>query len=165
MEKIQSLTGMMDLIGHKTSKDDIALRIFYTEEILRDIFESYSISEIRTPALESSSLFKRSVGDASDIVNKQLYTFLDKNEKSITLRPEGTASVIRSVIEKKIDNDTHKLWYIGPMWRYERPQKGRYRQFNQAGVEILGYSEGLAELEIVSIICSINKALGIEKPI
>ena len=153
---------MNDLIGHKTSKDDLAERIFYTEEILRDIFESYSISEIRTPALESSNLFKRSVGDASDIVNKELYSFLDKNEKSITLRPEGTASVIRSVIEKKIDNDTHKLWYLGPMWRYERPQKGRYRQFNQAGVEILGYPEGLAELEIVSLICSINRALGID---
>ena len=162
MEKIHSLTGMMDLIGHKTSKGDLAERIFYAEEILRDIFESYSISEIRTPALESSNLFKRSVGDASDIVNKELYSFLDKNEKSITLRPEGTASVIRSVIEKKIDNDTHKLWYLGPMWRYERPQKGRYRQFNQAGVEILGYPEGLAELEIVSLICSINRALGID---
>ena len=165
MEKIHSLTGMLDLIGHKTSKDDLAEKIFYTEEILRDIFESFSISEIRTPALESSSLFKRSVGDASDIVNKELYSFLDKNEKSITLRPEGTASVIRSVIEKKLDNDTHKLWYLGPMWRYERPQKGRYRQFNQAGIEILGYPEGLAELEIVSIICSINNALGIEKPV
>ena len=105
MEKIHSLTGMIDLIGHKTSKEDISERIFYAEEILRDIFESYSISEIRTPALESSNLFKRSVGDASDIVNKELYSFLDKNEKSITLRPEGTASVIRSVIEKKLDND------------------------------------------------------------
>ena len=107
MEKIHSLTGMIDLIGHKTSKEDISERIFYAEEILRDIFESYSISEIRTPALESSNLFKRSVGDASDIVNKELYSFLDKNEKSITLRPEGTASVIRSVIEKKIDNDAN----------------------------------------------------------
>jgi histidyl-tRNA synthetase len=133
--------------------------------MLRDIFENYSISEIRTPALENSSLFKRSVGDTSDIVNKELYSFLDKNDRSITLRPEGTASVIRSIIEKKIDNESNKFWYLGPMWRYERPQKGRYRQFNQAGVEILGYSEGIAELEIVSIICSINKALGIENSI
>jgi histidyl-tRNA synthetase len=90
---------------------------------------------------------------------------MDKNDKSITLRPEGTASVIRSIIEKKIDNESNKFWYLGPMWRYERPQKGRYRQFSQAGVEILGYSEGIAELEIVSIICSINKALGIENTI
>ena len=101
MEKIHSLTGMMDLIGNKAQKEDIANKIFYTEEVLKNIFENYSISEIRTPALENSSLFKRSVGDNSDIVNKELYSFLDKNEKSITLRPEATASVIRSVIEKK----------------------------------------------------------------
>ena len=165
MEKIQSLTGMMDLIENKANKADTANGIFYTEHILKDIFETYSISEIRTPALEDSSLFKRSVGDTSDIVNKELYSFMDKNDKSITLRPEGTASVIRSVIEKKIDNESNKFWYLGPMWRYERPQKGRYRQFSQAGVEILGYTEGIAELEIVSIICSINKALGIENSI
>jgi len=165
LEKIQSLTGMMDLIENKANKADTANGIFYTEHILKDIFETYSISEIRTPALEDSSLFKRSVGDTSDIVNKELYSFMDKNDKSITLRPEGTASVIRSVIEKKIDNESNKFWYLGPMWRYERPQKGRYRQFSQAGVEILGYSEGIAELEIVSIICSINKALGIENSI
>ena len=165
MEKIHSLTGMMDLIGNKAQKEDIANKIFYTEEVLKNIFENYSISEIRTPALENSSLFKRSVGDNSDIVNKELYSFLDKNKKSITLRPEATASVIRSVIEKKIDNETHKFWYLGPMWRYERPQKGRYRQFSQAGVEILGYPEGLAELEMISIVCAINKALGIEKPL
>tara|TARA_B100001173_G_scaffold104342_1_gene90310 strand:- start:96 stop:1334 length:1239 start_codon:yes stop_codon:yes gene_type:complete len=155
----------MDLIGNKAQKEDIANKIFYTEEVLKSIFENYSISEIRTPALENSSLFKRSVGDNSDIVNKELYSFLDKNEKSITLRPEATASVIRSVIEKKIDNETHKFWYLGPMWRYERPQKGRYRQFSQAGIEILGYPEGLAELEMISIVCAINKALGIEKPL
>ena len=165
MEKIQSLTGMMDLIANKSDKAGTANRIFYVEQMLRDIFENYSILEIRTPALENSSLFKRSVGDTSDIVNKELYSFLDKNDRSITLRPEGTASVIRSIIEKKIDNESNKFWYLGPMWRYERPQKGRYRQFNQAGVEILGYSEGIAELEIVSIICSINKALGIENSI
>jgi histidyl-tRNA synthetase len=156
---------MMDLIAKKTSKDEIADKVFYTEEVLRKVFENYSISEIRTPALENSSLFKRSVGDTSDIVNKELYSFFDKNNKSITLRPEGTASVIRSIIEKKIDNESHKLWYMGPMWRYERPQKGRYRQFIQAGVEMLGYPQGLAELEIISMVCSINKELGLENPI
>ncbi len=162
MKKIHSLTGMIDLISNKVSKDDIASKIFYTENVLKNIFESYSISEIRTPGLEDTDLFKRSVGDNSDIVNKELYSFFDKNDKSITLRPEGTASVIRSIIEKKIDSESHKLWYLGPMWRYERPQKGRYRQFNQAGVEILGYPEGLAEIEIVSIICSIMKKLKID---
>ena len=165
MEKIHSLTGMMDLIGHKTEKTEIADKIFFTEKILRNIFQNYSLSEIRTPALEDEGLFKRSVGDSSDIVNKELYSFLDKNDKSIVLRPEGTASVIRSMIEKKIDNDTHKLWYLGPMWRYERPQKGRFRQFYQAGVEILGYEEGLAELEIMSLICAINKELDIKNSV
>ena len=111
MEKIQSLTGMMDLIANKSDKADTANRIFYAEQMLRDIFENYSISEIRTPALENSSLFKRSVGDTSDIVNKELYSFLDKNDRSITLRPEGTASVIRSIIEKKIDNESNKFWF------------------------------------------------------
>jgi len=165
VEKINSLTGMMDLIANKSNKEELPNKIFHTEKVLESIFKNFSISQIRTPSLEYTHLFERSVGETSDIVNKELYTFLDKNEKSITLRPEGTASVLRSLIEKKLDGDSHKLWYLGPMWRYERPQKGRYRQFNQAGVEILGYEEGMAEFEIISIISSINKRLKIEKPI
>ena len=165
MEKINSLTGMLDLISSKSDQNEFANKIFSTEESLRVIFENFSLCEIRTPALENTNLFKRSVGDTSDIVNKELYTFLDKNEKSISLRPEGTASVIRSVVEKKLDGQLHKLWYLGPMWRYERPQKGRFRQFNQAGVEILGYEEGVAEFDLVSLICSINKKLKIHEPI
>ena len=165
MDKINSLTGMMDLIANKSSKEELSNKIFNTEKVLENIFENFSISQIRTPSLEYTNLFERSVGDTSDIVNKELYTFLDKNEKSVTLRPEGTASVVRSLIEKKLDGDSHKFWYLGPMWRYERPQKGRYRQFSQAGVEILGYEEGMAEFEIISIISSINKRLQIEKPI
>ena len=165
MEKIHSLTGMMDLVGKKADKSEVSNRIFFTEKVLRNIFESYCLSEIRTPALEDENLFKRSVGDSSDIVNKELYSFLDKNDKRIVLRPEGTAGVIRSIIEKKIDGDAHRLWYLGPMWRYERPQKGRYRQFYQAGIEILGYEEGLAELEMISLICSINKQLEIQNSV
>ena len=136
MDKISSLTGMLDLISSKSDLNEYSNRIIATEDNLKDIFRNFSYSEIRTPALENSNLFKRSVGDTSDIVNKELYTFTDKNDKSISLRPEGTASVIRSIIEKKLDSETHKLWYLGPMWRYERPQKGRFRQFNQAGIEI-----------------------------
>ena len=164
MDKINSLTGMMDLLASKTSSEELANKIFYTEKVLQEIFDNFKISQIRTPSLEHTNLFKRSVGDLSDIVNKELYTFSDKNDRSITLRPEGTASVIRSLIEKKLDGDFHKLWYLGPMWRYERPQKGRYRQFNQAGVEILGYKEGMAEFEMISMVCSINHRLKIEKP-
>lgn len=165
MDKIQSLKGMIDLIANRSDPEDFAESIFRTEDALKNIFINFGYSEIRTPALEDADLFKRSVGDSSDIVNKELYSFLDKNEKKITLRPENTASVIRSVIEKKIDGNTHKFWYLGPMWRYERPQKGRYRQFNQAGIEIIGYPEGVAELEIISMICSINNALNIKKSV
>ena len=164
MDKINSLTGMMDLLASKTSTEELANKIFYTEKVLQEIFDNFKISQIRTPSLEHTNLFKRSVGDLSDIVNKELYTFSDKNDRSITLRPEGTASVIRSLIEKKLDGDFHKLWYLGSMWRYERPQMGRYRQFNQAGVEILGYKEGMAEFEMISMVCSINHRLKIEKP-
>ena len=164
MDKINSLTGMMDLLASKNNKEELANKIFYTEKVLQEIFDNFKISQIRTPSLEHTNLFERSVGNSSDIVNKELYTFFDKNDRSITLRPEGTASVIRSLIEKKLDGDFHKLWYLGSMWRYERPQMGRYRQFNQAGVEILGYKEGMAEFEMISMVCSINHRLRIEKP-
>tara|TARA_B100001057_G_scaffold339997_1_gene340815 strand:+ start:866 stop:2134 length:1269 start_codon:yes stop_codon:yes gene_type:complete len=165
MKKINSLSGMADLIEEKSKPEEFAVKVFNTEETLKKIFKSYAMSEIRTPALESTNLFARSVGDTSDIVNKELYTFSDKNDKSITLRPEGTASVIRSIIEKKLDGETHKLWYLGPMWRYERPQKGRFRQFYQAGVEILGYLEGISEFEMISLVCELNRKLLIKKPL
>ena len=165
MEKINSLTGMADLIGHKDKKSNQSDSIFQVEKKLIEIFENYSLQEIRTPALESEKLFNRSVGDLSDIVNKELYTFKDKNEKSISLRPEGTAGVARSIIEKKLDNESHRFWYLGPMWRYERPQKGRYRQFYQAGVELIGYEEGLSELEMISLVISINSELNINDSI
>jgi len=165
MKKINSLSGMADLIEEKSKPEEFAVKVFNTEETLKKIFKSYAMSEIRTPALESTNLFARSVGDTSDIVNKELYTFSDKNDKSITLRPEGTASVIRSIIEKKLDGETHKLWYLGPMWRYERPQKGRFRQFYQAGVEILGYSEGTSEFEMISLVCELNRKFLIKKPL
>jgi len=164
LKKINSLTGMIDLLGQKDNESSQSDKIFSTEKSLIKIFNNYSLNEIRTPALEDEQLFNRSVGESSDIVNKELYSFKDKNEKTISLRPEGTAGVARSIIEKKLENDLHRLWYLGPMWRYERPQKGRYRQFNQAGVELLGYEEGLAELEMISMIISINSELNIKNP-
>jgi len=132
-----------------------ASKLFEVERIIKDVFINYKFQEIRTPVLEDASLYKRSVGDSSDIVNKEIYSFNDRNDKTIAMRPEGTASVIRSIVEKKLDQENHKLWYMGPMWRYERPQKGRYRQFTQAGIEILGIPEGLPEYEMVSVVCSI----------
>jgi histidyl-tRNA synthetase len=160
LDKIHSLTGMLDLYEDGDSSD-LSKNIFETERRIKNIFSNYYLKEIRTPALEDTDLFKRSAGDISDIVNKEIYSFQDRNDKSISLRPEGTASVIRSVIEKKLDQSNHKLWYMGPMWRYERPQKGRYRQFYQAGVEILGYPEGAPEFEMVSLVCSIIEEFNI----
>ena len=161
MKKIQSLSGMLDLFKN-SDKHQSAEKIFKVEELLKLSFSSFNFSEIRTPALEETDLFKRSAGDVSDIVNKEIYSFFDRNDKSISLRPEGTAGVIRSMIEKKQDTLTNKFWYIGPMWRYERPQKGRFRQFNQAGVEILGYEEGNSEFELISLICNIIKDLDVK---
>ncbi|MBT3674177.1 MAG: histidine--tRNA ligase [Proteobacteria bacterium] len=131
------------------------------EEKLAQAFDAFNIQEIRTPLLESTDLFDRSVGNSSDIVNKELYSFLDRNKESVSLRPEGSASVIRAIIQKKQEHEKHKLWYQGPMFRYERPQKGRFRQFHQAGVEYLGYEEGLSEYEIISLVLKINEQLGI----
>ncbi|MDA8998367.1 ATP phosphoribosyltransferase regulatory subunit, partial [Gammaproteobacteria bacterium] len=118
MDKIHSLTGMLD---HYDDGDieNISVKIFETEKRIKKVFTNYKYSEIRTPALEDTNLFVRSAGDASDIVNKEIYSFNDRNEKNIALRPEGTASAIRAIIEKKLDQTNHKLWYLGPMWRYE----------------------------------------------
>ena len=154
LDKIQSLTGMLDLYDDGDITNT-ASKLFEVERIIKDVFINYKFQEIRTPVLEDASLYKRSVGDSSDIVNKEIYSFNDRNNKTIAMRPEGTASVIRSIVEKKLDQENHKLWYMGPMWRYERPQKGRYRQFTQAGIEILGIPEGLPEYEMVSVVCSI----------
>ena len=156
MDKINSLRGMPDFYS-----DDL---ISWTpvENKLEEVFRAFSIGEIRTPILEYTDLFKRSVGDTSDIVNKEIYSFNDRNDQSISLRPEGTAGVIRSVIEKKLDQQQSKFWYMGPMFRYERPQKGRYRQFHQAGVEFLGYQEGQADFELIALVCSIINGLDIK---
>lgn len=154
MDKIQSLTGMLDQYDNG-DMSNVSSKLFEVEKIIKNIFTSYKFQEIRTPVLEDANLYKRSVGDSSDIVNKEIYSFNDRNDKTIAMRPEGTASVIRSIIEKKLDQTNHKLWYLGPMWRYERPQKGRYRQFNQAGIEVLGIPEGLPEYEMISVVCSV----------
>tara|TARA_B100001559_G_scaffold320626_1_gene333442 strand:- start:308 stop:1528 length:1221 start_codon:yes stop_codon:yes gene_type:complete len=138
-------------------------RWYYFESKLFQIFHSFDINEIRTPLLESTELFSRSVGNSSDIVNKELYSFLDRNKESISLRPEGSASIIRAIIQKKQEQEKHKVWYQGPMFRYERPQKGRFRQFHQIGVEYLGFDEGAADHELISMILQINQSIGISE--
>ena len=108
MDKIHSLTGMLDHYDDG-DKENISVKIFETEKRIKKVFTNYKYSEIRTPALEDTNLFVRSAGDASDIVNKEIYSFNDRNEKNIALRPEGTASAIRAIIEKKLDQTNHKL--------------------------------------------------------
>ena len=154
---IKSLRGMPDLFPEDLKKWHLL------EKTISKVFYSFNTQEIRTPLLESTELFSRSVGNSSDIVNKELYSFLDKNDESVSLRPEGSASVIRAIIQKKQEHMQQKLWYQGPMFRYERPQKGRFRQFHQVGVEYLGYEEGIAEYELLSMVLDINKSLGIRK--
>ena len=153
--KIQSLRGMPDLFPEDLN------RWHAFESKLSKIFHSFDTHEIRTPLLESTELFSRSVGHSTDIVNKELYSFLDRNQESISLRPEGSASVIRAIIQRKQEQENHKLWYRGPMFRYERPQRGRFRQFHQVGVEYLGFEEGIAEYELISMVLQINKLIGI----
>ena len=156
MDKISSIRGMPDVFESDTNY------LAELNEVLSKIFLSHNLNEVNTPILEQTELFVRSTGVTSDIVNKEIYSFNDRNEQSLSLRPEGTAGVVRSIIQKKLDNSEHKLWYQGPMFRYERPQKGRFRQFNQAGVELLGFEEGSSDLEIISIVCDIFIELELE---
>jgi histidyl-tRNA synthetase len=133
------------------------------EDNYRALVESYGYRQIRTPIVEKTALFKRSVGEATDIVEKEMYTFDDRNGDSLSLRPENTASVVRAVIESGIVNDQLlRLWYCGPMFRHERPQKGRYRQFQQFGAETFGMAGADIEAELIFMAARFWKQLGLE---
>jgi histidyl-tRNA synthetase len=122
----------------------------HVESVIRQVVASYGYQEIRTPIVESTSLFKRSIGEVTDIVEKEMYTFADRNDESITLRPEGTASVVRAGNEHGLlYNQQQRLWYMGPMFRYEKPQKGRYRQFHQFGLEAFGLAGPDIDAEVI----------------
>src|SRR6056297_3601927 len=123
----------------------------FLEQSARDVFGTYGFTEIRTPVLEKTELFSRSIGETTDIVEKEMYTFTDKSGNSMTLRPEGTAPVMRSIIQSRLaaQDAVAKLYYIGPMFRYERPQKGRYRQFHQIGVETFGLDGPDIDAELI----------------
>ncbi len=134
------------------------------EDTIRKICKLYNYKEIRTPIFESFDVFHRDVNDTSDMVTKETYDFKDRSERGITLRPEGTAGVARAYVENKlyVDNSVTKLFYMGPMFRYERPQKGRNRQFNQFGVEALGSDNPLLDAEVISLGASLIRALGLK---
>ncbi|MCE0723692.1 histidine--tRNA ligase [Legionella sp. 9fVS26] len=131
------------------------------EQIFVSVLSSYGYQEIRFPLIESTQLFKRTIGEVTDIVEKEMYTFNDLNGDSITLRPEGTAGCVRACLQNGLlHNQQQKLWYMGPMFRHERPQKGRYRQFNQLGVEAFGMAGAMVELELISICRKFWEELG-----
>lgn len=155
--KLQSIRGMNDVGG-----EDIHLWRF-VEQKVRRLYESFGFSAVITPELEPTALFKRGVGETSDIVEKEMYTFEDRNGESLTLRPEGTASVVRAVIQHNWlrENPTLKLYYHGPMFRHERPQKGRFRLHYQFGLEIFGVTGPEADVEVISIQALLFKKLKI----
>ena len=134
----------------------------HVERVSKALFEAYHYTEIRTPIFEHSELFLRAIGENSDIVNKEMYTFEDKGGRSITLRPEGTASVARAYCLNRLDRTPHsKFYYCGPMFRYERPQAGRYRQFHQIGVEQIGAQTPYHDAEVISLSYRLFSALGL----
>lgn len=154
---IQSITGTKDQFSPDIEKWQTL------EEKARQIFELYSYSEIRTPLLEETSLFVRGIGTETGVVQKEMYTFDDKGGDSVTLRPEGTASVVRAYIQHHLhkQDPTTKLYYIGPMFRYERPQKGRLRQFHQIGAELFGPASPEADVEVITLLNQIIRSCGV----
>ncbi|MBI2343930.1 MAG: histidine--tRNA ligase [Deltaproteobacteria bacterium] len=155
--KIAAVKGMHDLLPPESAQ---WIRV---EALARQIFGAYGYAEIRTPIVEKTSLFVRSVGEESDLVEKEMYTFLDQGDESLTLRPEGTAPVVRALIEHDCvqHEGEAKFFYLGPMFRRERPQKGRYRQFHQIGVEYVGASHPYADAEVITMMVRFFEALGI----
>ena len=155
-KNIQAIRGMNDYLPEETA---LWQRI---EGTLKQVLGSYGYSEIRLPIVEQTPLFKRAIGEVTDVVEKEMYTFEDRNGDSLTLRPEGTAGCVRAGIEHGLlYNQEQRLWYIGPMFRYERPQKGRYRQFHQLGAEVFGLQGPDVDAELILLTARWWKALGI----
>src|SRR5512145_932320 len=155
---IQTVRGTRDILP-----EDMPLwrRV---EDVAREAFRRYGYREIRTPIFEKTELFARGVGEETDIVSKEMYTWQDRDDSSLTLRPENTASVIRSYIEHRMDQlpGQVKLYYIGPMFRRERPQKGRYRQFYQIGAEAIGSESPAVDAEVIEMVIEILRAAGLD---
>ncbi len=157
-KNIQAIRGMHDILPSQTPLWQLL------EDRVRSVLEGYGYREIRMPLVEQTELFKRSIGEVTDIVEKEMYTFDDRNGDSLTLRPEGTASCVRAGIEHGLlYNQVQRLWYQGPMFRHERPQKGRYRQFQQIGVEAFGMAGPDIDLELILITHRIWQALGLNE--
>jgi histidyl-tRNA synthetase len=161
----RSPPGVFDILPEDPSEKWKSSYLWqYVEGAIRKIAKEYCLKEIRTPIFERTELFLRGVGETTDIVTKEMYTFLDKGERSITLRPEGTAPAMRAFIEHGLSNTSslNKLFYIGPMFRYERAQAGRYRQHHQFGVEIIGVAEPEQDAEVISLLYNLYSRLGLK---
>jgi histidyl-tRNA synthetase len=159
--------GVFDILPQEPKAEDAwrnSSHWQHAESIMRKCAADYGFKEIRTPLFERTELFVRGVGESSDIVSKEMYTFLDKGERSMTLRPEGTASVMRAFVEKHLDQvqGLHKFFYIGPMFRYERPQSGRYRQHHQFGAEAIGIGKPEQDVELIDLLCETYRRLGLK---
>jgi histidyl-tRNA synthetase len=155
-EKIHAIRGMHDILPEQTPLWQ------KVEAVLRRIMAAYGYAEIRLPIVERTELFRRSIGEATDIVEKEMYTFDDRNGDSLTLRPEGTAGCVRACLEHGLlHNQVHRLWYAGPMFRHERPQKGRYRQFHQLGVEAYGMPGPDIDAELILLTRRLWRELGV----
>ena len=155
-DKIQSIRGMNDILPDESPAWQ------YIEDILRRLMSGYNYQEIRFPIVEKTALFKRSIGEVTDIVEKEMYTFSDRNGDSLTLRPEGTAACVRAGIQNGLlVNQQQRLWYMGPMFRHERPQKGRYRQFHQMGVEVYGLQGPDIDAELICMTARLWQLLGL----
>jgi histidyl-tRNA synthetase len=156
-KSFQSIRGMHDVLP------DESPRWHVFEDVVRQLMSSYGYSEIRTPLVESTDLFCRSIGDVTDIVEKEMYTFEDRNGDMLSLRPEATASCVRAGIQHGIlHNQIRRLWYSGPMFRHERPQKGRYRQFHQFGAEVFGVAEAEIDAELILMTARLWRELGLK---
>ncbi len=156
MAKIQAIRGMNDILPEQTPVWQ------YVESTVRQVLGQYGYQEIRMPVVEQTELFKRSIGEVTDIVEKEMYTFDDRNGDSLTLRPEGTAGCVRAAEEHGLlFNQTRRLWYTGPMFRHERPQKGRYRQFHQIGVECFGMDGPDIDAELLILTARLWQGLGL----
>jgi histidyl-tRNA synthetase len=149
------------------TRDILADEVVYwqqIEKIARDLLHNAAYRELRTPIFEQTDLFERGIGEATDVVGKEMYSFLDRGDRSLTLRPEGTAGAVRAYIEHKLhaQGGVQRLWYAGPMFRYERPQAGRQRQFHQLGVEVIGSADPRADAEVIVLAADLLNAVGIQ---
>ena len=154
---IKALRGTQDILPPESEQWR------YVEEMIRKLCAQYGFQEIRTPHFEKTELFQRGIGETTDVVSKEMYTFTDRGDRSLTLRPENTAAAVRAYLEHKVyaDQNVTKWYYIGSMFRYDRPQAGRYREFHQFGVEVLATPSPQADGEIIALAVQLFQTLGL----